>query len=280
MIERAGRLIHCQPKTFVNPAEKASKSLGRPQRIKGYMRRFLAAVPRRLFLVIMLAGSALITAASLPYLDFETLPAFAIEKLPVRFEALWLASLRIHVVSALLAFPLCLLLMTRSLQRRAAWHRWLGRIAGTLVLLALVPSGVVLAFDAKGGALVSAGFVLSAAIVAVSTWLGVAAARRRDFAPHRRAMRHVVAQMSVAVTSRAMLVGLDAVGLDPDLSYVVALWVPVLLSAMVAELASRPAPSSSAHSVLPAERIDREISPFALLVRARAVLRPVARLGR
>jgi hypothetical protein len=46
---------------------------------------------------------------------------------------------------------------------------------------------------------------------------GVLAARRRDFASHERAMRHVVAQMSVAVSSRAMLLALDAIGFDPEL---------------------------------------------------------------
>jgi hypothetical protein len=202
------------------------------------MPRLLTELPWRIFLVVMLAGSALITATSLAYFDFETLPPFVIEKLPVRFESLWLASLRIHVASVSLAFPLCLLLMTRALQRRPAWHRWLGRFNGVLVLFALVPSGVVLAFDAKGGKFVTYGFLLSAAIVAWCMAQGILSARRRDFLSHRRAMRHVVAQMSVAVSSRAMIVGFDALGINPDVAYVVALWVPVLGSAAVAELIS------------------------------------------
>ena len=109
-------------------------------------RRWLREFSRGTFLLVMLAGSALITAASLAYFDPETLPPFVIEKLPVRFEALWLASLKLHVASAALSFPLCLALMTRSLQRRPLLHRWLGRLTGTCVLLALVPSGIVLAF--------------------------------------------------------------------------------------------------------------------------------------
>ncbi|HYQ15716.1 MAG TPA: DUF2306 domain-containing protein [Polyangiaceae bacterium] len=240
------------------------------------MPRFFARLPQRSFLAIMLAGSALITWASIPYFDFETLPPFAIEKLPVRFETLWLASLRLHVACALLAFPLCLLLMTRSLQRRPFWHRLLGRISGVVVLFGLVPSGVVLAFDAKGGKLVTVGFLLSAAIVAAGMGLGVAAARRRDFARHRRAMRHVVAQMSVAVSSRAMLIGLDMLGLDPDLSYVLALWMPVLLSAIVVELMSRPSTSP----VTTLERNHREATSVTAVLRLRALFRPLPRLGR
>jgi uncharacterized membrane protein len=244
------------------------------------MPRFFADLPLRLFLLVMLAGSALITASSLAYFDFETLPPFVIEKLPVRFETLWLASLRLHVAAAVLSFPLCLALMTRWLQRRARLHRWLGRLTGVLVLFALVPSGIVLAFDAKGGSFVTAGFLLSAAIVAWSMLQGVLAARRRDFVSHRRAMRHVVAQMSVAVSSRAIIFGLDALGVDPEFSYVVALWGPVLASAVVAELVSLPSVLAASSRVSLVERIRREAFPLALLLLIRAVVRPVARLGR
>jgi hypothetical protein len=186
----------------------------------------------------MAAGAALIAASSLAYFDFDAVPPFVIEKLPVRFEALWLASLRIHVAAAIVSLPLCLALATEHLRRRPVWHRVIGRIAGVIVLFALVPSGVVLAFDAKGGPIVTAGFLLSAAIVAWGIVRGVMAARRRDFATHRRAMRHVVGQMSVAVTSRALLFALDAAGVDPAFAYVAALWGPVLASALVAELIS------------------------------------------
>lgn len=202
------------------------------------MKHRFAVLVRRGFLGLMLLGSAWITLASVEYFDAETMAPFVIEKLPVRFEALWLASLQVHVASAVLSFPLCLLAMTRWLQRRRAWHRWLGRVAGVGVLAALVPSGVVLAFDAKGGLLVTTGFLVSAAIVAAAMVRGVVSARRGALVSHARCMRHVVAQMSVAVTSRAMLMAFDFASVDPDLAYVVALWVPVVGSAAAAEWAS------------------------------------------
>lgn len=244
------------------------------------MPRFLADLPRLLFLGLMLAGSALITASSLAYFDFDTLPPFAVEKLPVRFESLWLASLRIHVASALLSFPLCLVLMMRWIQRRPALHRWLGRITFVLVLCALVPSGAVLSFDAKGGKGVTAGFLLSAAIVAWAMVRGVVSARLRDFVSHRRAMRHVVGQMSVAVVSRAMIVAFDAAGVDPDFSYVVALWAPVLAIAAIVELISARFTFSMPNPFPQIRRIRREVSSFAVLVRIRSLVAPVARFGR
>ncbi len=235
------------------------------------MRRLGVAWLRRSFLLSMLAGAALITASSLSYFDLETLPPFVLEKLTVRFESLWLVSLRVHVAAALVALPLCIALMTRPLHRRPDWHRGLGRVAGGIVLLALVPSGVVLAFDAKGGAVVTAGFLLSAAIVAGAMVSGIAAARRRALPAHSRAMRHVFAQMSVAVTSRALLFGLDSADVDPDVAYVVALWVPVLASAAIAELLSRPVTE---------RRSRHERSSVAALVRALARACAVARVGR
>jgi hypothetical protein len=243
------------------------------------MRCFFARLAGRLFLLGMLAGSALMAWVSLPYFELGTLPPFMLEKLPLEFERLWLAALRIHVASALVALPLCLLLTTRFLQRRAAWHRFLGRSTGVLLLVPLVPTGVVLAFDAKGGAIVTAGFLLSAAIVAGCTVAGVLSARRRDLALHARMMRHVVAQMSVAVTSRVLIVVLDVVGMEPGVAYVVALWGPVLLSAGVAELVSFRLPVR-APKLLHLERIPREDSPLAQMVRVRSFVRPVPRAGR
>lgn len=235
---------------------------------------------RRAFLGLMLAGSALISALSLPYFDFATLPPFVIEKLPLRFEALWLGSLRVHVAAAAIAFPLCLALMTRSLQRRVRWHRWLGRAAGVVVLFVLVPSGAVLSFDAKGGRIVTAGFLLSAGVIAWAVVVGVQAARRHKLTLHARAMRHVVGQMSVAVVSRAMIVGLDALGVNPDIAYVLALWGPVLASVVLVEALSLRSKFQHRNRVNSTERPNREISPLALGMRARALVRPAARFSR
>jgi hypothetical protein len=231
-------------------------------------------------MVAMLAGAALITANSLAYFDVDAVVPFIVEQLPERFASLWLASLRVHVAAALFSLPLCVVLMSRRLQRWPAWHRWIGRVAGTVVLLALVPSGVVLAFHAKGGPIVTAGFLLSGAILATSMARGVVAVRRRDVLSHQRAMRHVVGQMSVAVTSRALLFGFDAVGIDPDLAYVVALWGPVLVTVAVVELVSLRPGSVTAWVTRLSQGVHREKLSLASVVRIRSHRRPVARPGR
>lgn len=232
------------------------------------MRRVLPDLPRLAFIGALLCGSALITISSLPSLDPDTLSAFVIEKLPVRFEALWLGALRVHLVAAAVALPACALLLTRALQRRLTLHRWLGRITGGVVLLALVPSGAILAFEATGGLPSTVGFLLSGGLVAVFMVRGIVAARRHHVQAHRRATWHVLAQMSVAVSSRVLLFGFEAAGLEPELAYVIALWGPVVVSAVAVEVLSR--------SLL-TERIRREARP----VVTRGALAPAfARLGR
>lgn len=240
------------------------------------MTRFFAQLPRRTFLLFLVLGWGFIVTSSLAYFDFSQVPEFMLEKMPLRFETVWLWSLRVHVTAALLSLPMCIVLMTRFIQRRPTIHRWLGRVAGMILLALLVPSGTVLAFDAKGGRFVTAGFLLSGAIVAWCTVRGVLAARRGDLVAHRRSMAQVFAQMSVAVTSRAMLVAAGFAEFDPDRSYVVALWVPVLGSALVAYLVSLPRGTVVSFF----ERIRREIVPLAVGPRPRAVARSANRVGR
>ena len=210
------------------------------QQLLGRQLLLQARFVRAAFLASMAAGSLLITWTSLPYFDEEDIHPFVLEKLPLPLENLWLSALSVHVVSAAITLPLCLLLLSRRFLRRfPRGHRWLGRVVGVSLLAALVPAGCWLALVAKGGGASTLGFLLSGGIVGVATIRAVAAARRHDFAAHRRFMAHVLAQMSVAVTSRALLIALDVVNVDEDFAYLISLWLPVVGSAWLAERVSR-----------------------------------------
>ena len=194
---------------------------------------------RTAWLSALALGSLAITRASLDYFG-AGLPAFVIEKLPLPWEHAWLGALKIHVAAAALALPGCLLLLSRTMLRRAPRvHRYAGRVTAFVVVLALVPSGAYLALFAKGGAPAAAGFLLSGAIAATAMVQAVRAARARRFADHRRFALHVLAQLSVAVTSRTMLFAFDAAGFDPDRAYLIALWLPVAASALAVEFICR-----------------------------------------
>jgi hypothetical protein len=173
-------------------------------------------------------GALIIGWASRVYFDSDELAPFVIEKLPLPHEDLWMAALKAHVVAASFALPAFLLLSLKPMLRFSRTHRWLGRVTGAVVLVALVPSGLYLSLFAKGGAPATVGFALSGLNVALAMGQGIRSARARDYIGHRRCMLHVLAQLSVAVTSRTLLYLLDAVGIDPDPAYLFALWMPVL----------------------------------------------------
>ena len=174
-------------------------------------------------------GSLAITLSSLVYFDLNERAPFIIEKLPLPSEDLYVLALRLHVIAAALALPGCLILSSKAvLKRYPRFHRLCGRFVGSIIMGALVPSGFYLAFFAKGGWAGTLGFLLSGAIVMAAMVQGIRAARSKQYARHRRFVFHVLGQLSVAVTSRAMLFGIDSFNIDPNLAYIVSLWIPVV----------------------------------------------------
>ena len=204
--------------------------------------RALSAL-RPVLLLALAAGSAAITAGSLVYFQGDEYAPFVLEKLPLAREELFLLALQVHVVAAALAFPGCLLLVSTTVLRRAPrLHRWLGRLVGVAVVFALAPSGFYLSLFAKGGLASTLGFVATGALMLLGMVQGVRTARARRFAEHRRWVWHVLAQMSVAVTSRALLFAFDAAGVAEEPAYLVSLWLPVVGSALAVELIARTSP--------------------------------------
>lgn len=181
-----------------------------------------------LWLVLAL-GSLVITYASAVYFEPGQRPPFLIEKLPLSNESLYLWVLRVHVVAAALALPGCLILVSGFvLKRWPRFHRWCGRIVGLDVLVALAPTGFYLAFFARGGIGSTLGFLLTGGIAVWAMLQAIRWARARRFARHRLYAFHVLGQLSVAVTSRAMLFALESSNLNPDLAYLLSLWIPVV----------------------------------------------------
>jgi uncharacterized membrane protein YozB (DUF420 family) len=230
-----------------------------------------APAARALFVAAMGVGAVAIVIACWDYVAQGPLHPFIADKGALPWRRAWLAALAVHIVAAVVSLPACLLLLSRGLLRRAPrLHRWAGRVVGVVVLVALVPSGLVLATTARGGPAGVVGFVATGVFTFVAMALAIRAARRRDIVGHRRAIAHVVGQMSVAVTSRALLVALGLLAdtdagaalaeLDPELAYAVALWVPVVGSAVVAHLVV-PRPKGAAHAQ---DRTDPRLARWSL----------------
>lgn len=204
-----------------------------------------ALLARPLFACLMCVGVWMLFSASASYLELGKAHPFFLEKLPLAHPTVWLTALYVHVPSALLALPACLLLLVKRVRTRfPGLHRWLGRITAALVLLAVVPSGMYLALFAQGGLVTTLGFWLTGGIAFAAMAKSIQSARKRDMKAHRRFSSHVAAQLAVAVFSRFLLVGAEQVGLYGEWVYIAALWFPVIACAFVAELLAGPRLSS------------------------------------
>src|SRR5687767_4378626 len=104
--------------------------------------RWSVALGRLTFVGLMVAGVWMMVAASSSYVELGQAHPFFLEKLPLARPRLWLVALYVHVPTALFALPACLVLLSKRVRSRIPRvHRWLGRITGGLVLVAVVPSG-------------------------------------------------------------------------------------------------------------------------------------------
>ncbi|MBL7685657.1 MAG: DUF2306 domain-containing protein [Deltaproteobacteria bacterium] len=193
-------------------------------------------------------GSILITLSSWVYFDFNERAPFLIEKLPLSFESLYIFALRIHVLAAALSLPGCLLLTSKSLLKRyPRFHRHFGRMVGFCILIALAPSGFYLALFARGGFAGTFGFWLSGGIVVWAMLRAIHEARAKRYARHRVFTFHVLGQLGVAVLSRAILVAFDSYPLNPDLIYLISLWIPVVGTFIFIEFFFSPTPFQFLH---------------------------------
>lgn len=134
-----------------------------------------------------------------------------------------------HILAGPLTLLLGLLLVSDRLRMRfPRLHRSLGKGQGLLVLLALVPSGLWMAFYA-GTVVAATGFaalaVATGACVAIGWWAAV----RRRFEAHRRWMWRTFLLLCSAVVLR-LIGGLASVtGIGGEWSYPVAAWAIWLL---------------------------------------------------
>lgn len=200
-----------------------------------------ARLGRLAFFSLMGVGTWLLFEASASYVELGQEHPFFLEKLPLARPQLWLTALYVHVPAALFSLPACLVLLAKSVRKRLPRaHRWLGRVTGGVVLLAVVPSGLYLAFFAQGGLISTLGFWLTGLIAFVAMVKSIQAARARDFKAHRRFSTHVAAQLGVAVFSRVLLVGAEQIELYSEWVYIAALWFPVIACFVVAELLTGP----------------------------------------
>ncbi len=144
-----------------------------------------------------------------------------------------------HVIFAPIALALAPLQLWTGFRARAPrLHRWSGRVYGVSILLAAVASLSLLPVSVASP-FARAGFGVLAVLWIGTTALGIAAARRGNFATHRAWMLRSVALTWAAVSLRLIMAPLMATGWTVAETYEVTAWGSWLLNLAVLELWQR-----------------------------------------
>lgn len=158
-------------------------------------------IGRTAWLTILAAISVLVLytaerafSAAFDSSEFPESLAVKVELLPVTFP--------VHMVTGALA--LILVPLTLALRPRRQWHRWVGRIAATDVLIAGVTAFPV-AWVAPVTTISALGFSAQAVTWLTLLGLGIVNIRRRRIAAHRACMLLMLAATSGAVFFRIWL---------------------------------------------------------------------------
>ena len=190
----------------------------------------------------LLAGALLITQNSLRDFGPGGDGIFVEQKGEIGRQPLWSFCLYVHVAAGIVCLLSVLPQFSRMLLRRLpALHRWCGRIYAVSVLFVLCPTGIYLAFFAKGGLAGQTGFLLLGVATFHTTLRGVTSmiGGTRDLTAHREWMIRSSAYAASAITFRIYHFAFFLIGMAEVTNYVTSLWLSILGNAAVAELVLR-----------------------------------------
>ena len=198
-------------------------------------RPLLLTAVRWLAVVLILRVTAAILANYPDYFppNFESL---FLQGREATFHGLYRAAFYVHVLTAPLVLVIGLFLVLDSGRRRGL-HRALGRVQVGVLLLVVLPSSAVMSRHAFGGWPAGLSFFTLSVVTAGCAVLGVVAARRKQYARHRRWMLRTFVLLCSAIVLRLISGAAGEVGVPyPEQAYVAAAWASWVLPLAATEV--------------------------------------------
>ena len=193
-------------------------------------------IEKDLFYLTLFSGTALILWTSRDYFLPHTVHSFMLERLDLAVEDWWRYTLLAHVVGGLTCLVSSLLQYSGLLLKRARWlHRTLGRIYALSIITLVFPTGVALAFTAKGGLSGTIGFLLLAIGTLATLLLGMVAIYKKNLRAHQAWISRSFALVTTAITFRFIQLGLAYTSLTSEQVYLSALWLSIILNVLLSE---------------------------------------------
>jgi len=188
------------------------------------------------FYAVLFAGTILIVWESRDYFLPGRVHGFMMERIELSVENWWRYCLLAHVAGGLVCLCSSVLQYSKLLLKRApVAHRYLGRIYALSIITLVFPTGVALAFVAKGGSNGTFGFLVLSFATLGSLLLGMIAIYKKNLRSHQAWISRSFALVTSAITFRTLQIVLSQFYLDPDKIYQMALWLSIIMNLALCE---------------------------------------------
>ncbi|MCA9142056.1 MAG: DUF2306 domain-containing protein [Planctomycetaceae bacterium] len=153
------------------------------------------------------------------------------------FHGLYRVAFYAHIISSPLVLMVGLfLIITGRRLRRDSIHRWAGRVQAMIVLTVVVPSGLVMACQAFGGAIAGAGFAALAVGTAVCVIMAVRNARYSRFRSHQMWATRCFILLCSALLLRLLSGVVMVMQFEPISCYRINAWISWLMPLIIYEV--------------------------------------------
>lgn len=185
--------------------------------------------------VILLSG--LLAFNALHYYTFSPLYGILPEKVIAFKNWIWTFSFYIHMGAGVIClFVPIVLFIGEAFNLSKIWHRRLGKLYVFDTLLIIVPTGLYMAFFAKGGTSTQIGFVVQGLALALSTVLAVRYIKQGELVQHKQWMMRSYSFAFAVITFRVLHICFYELKVPYELNYQLSQWVAVLFNALVVEI--------------------------------------------
>jgi len=189
-----------------------------------------------LFWLPVLFFSLLLIRNTLPYFSFRSDFGFIRERAMLFGRSVYKGCFYIHIAAGMLCITTALIQFSSwILKKRKAIHVWSGKIYVLVVLLAGAPTGLYMAFFAKGSFWERSLFLFMAVYWFFTTAKGWQTILKKKVLAHKQWMIRSYSMAMTAVTFRVYHILFYLAGVNHLHNYEISLWISVIGNMLVAE---------------------------------------------
>jgi hypothetical protein len=200
------------------------------------LRQAAAVFSRMLFWIPVTIFSLLLVYNTIPYFSMSKEFSFIQERSLLFQGSLYNASFYIHIFAGAVCIISALIQFSRYILKKSkAIHRWSGKAYVFVVLFLGAPTGLYLAFFAKGTIWERSLFLFMAVAWFITTLYGFNTIRKKNIIAHKIWMMRSYAMAMTAVTFRVYHLLFYLLDWDHLENYEISLWISVIGNMLFAE---------------------------------------------